>query len=147
MESTHRIEDILVITDRLIEILSKENETLRQQEFSKIRELLEEKATISRVYETKVLTLEENPDLLEKLNTSVKEQLMRQGREVKRLTDENGHLLTNAIEANRQVVNLIADAVRETSKKTDTYGSSGSNVPRGPRAEANSIALSLDQTL
>ena len=121
MESTPRIEDILVITDRLIEILSKENETLRQQEFSKIRELLEEKATISRVYETKVLTLEENPDLLEKLNTSVKEQLMRQGREVKRLTDENGHLLTNAIEANRQVVNLIADAVRETSKKTDRF--------------------------
>ena len=61
--------------------------------------------------------------------------------------EENGLLLKISIEANSKVVNLIAEAVRETSQETETYGSSGSNTLSGLRAESKSIAISLDQTL
>ena len=147
MGPNQQIEDFVTITNRLISILKKENEVLKMQQYSKLKELLEDKATISRVYETKFQALEEEPEFLRNIETAFREKLTKLGNKVNDLIEENGLLLKISIEANRKVVDLIAEAVRETSQETETYGSSGSNTLSGPRAESKSIAISVDQTL
>ena len=147
MEPNRRIDDFVTITSRLINVLKKENQALRDHQYSDLKELLEDKTTISRVYETKLQTLEEQPDFLAGSDNSLKVRLTNLANEVNKYVEENGLLLKIAIEANRKVVDLIAEAVRETSQKTETYGSSGSNSLSGTRAESQSIAISLDQTL
>ena len=147
MEPNRRIDDFVTITSQLIDILKKENQALKDHQYSDLKELLEDKTTISRVYETKLQTLEDQPDFLTDSDHSLKVRLTSLANEVNKYVEENGLRLKIAIEANRKVVDLIAEAVRETSQKTETYGSSGSNSLSGGRAESKSIAISLDQTL
>ena len=147
MGPDQQIEDFVTITRQLVNVLKKENEVLKTQQYSKLKELLEDKATISRVYETKYQTLENEPDFFRDIGATSREKLTKLGEEVNDLIEENGLLLKISIEANSKVVNLIAEAVRETSQETETYGSSGSNTLSGLRAESKSIAISLDQTL
>ena len=147
MGPDQQIEDFVTITRQLVNVLKKENEVLKTQQYSKLKELLEDKATISRVYETKYQTLEKEPDFFRDIGATSREKLTKLGEEVNDLIEENGLLLKISIEANSKVVNLIAEAVRETSQETETYGSSGSNTLSGLRAESKSIAISLDQTL
>ena len=146
MESREKIDDLLVITNRLITILERENEALRSHQFSDVSSLLEDKATISRIYETKLQGLEKNPDPFKNIEEKNKRELLELGEKANGLVEENGRLLSIAIDANKHVVELIAEAVRETSQKTETYGVSGSNKVSGSKAEAQAISISLDQT-
>ena len=147
MEQYKQIDDLISITKRLTEVLTKENQILRDHEHGKISELIEEKSVIGRIYETKYKALEKETDQLNKLDKDQKIKLHKMSKDVTQLVEENGMLLNIAIQANQNVVNLVAKAVREASVKTETYGSSGNNSLSGPKAEAQSIAFSLDQTL
>ena len=127
--------------------MGKENQILRDHEHGRISELIEEKSCISRIYESKYKALEEETNLFTKLDKNQKSDLHELNKEVNNLIEENGTLLNIAIQANQSIVNLVAKAVREASIKTETYGSSGNNALSGAKAEAQSIAFSLDQTL
>ena len=147
METTKRINDLINVTKHLTQILGKENQILRDHEHGRISELIEEKSCISRIYESKYKALEEETNLFTKLDKNQKSDLHELNKEVNNLIEENGTLLNIAIQANQSIVNLVAKAVREASIKTETYGSSGNNALSGAKAEAQSIAFSLDQTL
>ena len=138
---------MIVITGRLAELLQRENDALKNHRSQEVRDLLDEKATLSRVYETRFKGLSEQSEIFEQADLDIRERLKALGDKVQALIDENARLLKTAIEANRRVVDLIAEAVREQQPSAGVYGANGVTSQDGAKAAGQQVAFSLDQNL
>ena len=147
MDPNNRLNDLIVIMVRLAEILQRENEALRLRRTKNVHSLLDEKATLSRVYETRYKGIAKNPEIIADADINVRERLLAMGNEVKILMDENATLLETAISANRRVVDLIAKAVQDHQPSAGVYGSHGATSHAGSNAAAQRVAFTVDQNL
>ena len=147
MSSSNKINDLIIITSRLADILERENTALKERNHQDIHRLLDEKVTIGRVYESRLLALQENPSILDEADNELKERLKVLGENVNELVEKNALLLKVAIEANRRVVDLIAEAVSEASPSAGTYSAKGSKDALTQSHRPQNISISLDQVL
>ena len=147
MDLNNRLSDLITITSRLIDVLKRENDALKNHRTEVIHKLLDEKATLARLYESRFKRLTEKPDILAETDANLRQQLGQLAAEVENLIQENGKLLHIAIEANRRVVDLIAEAVHAQQPTAGTYSSDAQTSTNGANASSQRVALSLDQTL
>lgn len=147
MDPNNRLNDLLVITGRLAELLQRENKALREHRAQEVRDLLDEKATLSRVYETRYKGLAENPEIIAAADLDIRDRLRAMGEKVQALMEENAKLLRTALEANKRVVDMIAEAVRNKQPSAGTYGANAVTADDGAHAAGRRLAFSLDQTL
>ena len=147
MDANNRLKDLITITGRLVELLERENNALATHQNQVIHELLDEKAALSRVYETRFKSLAEQPEILAETDHQLRKKLVELAGQVEGLMDENANLLHTAIEANRRTVDLIAEAVRNQQPSAGTYGADAVTSEDGANASGQRVALSLDQTL
>ena len=147
MDPTKRVNDLIVITGRLADLLERENLALRNKKNQDLNDILDEKVTLGRVYETRIMGLAEDSEALESVDSELLERLQGIGKKVNGLIEENAELLRVAIETNRRVVDLIAKAVKNSVPSAGTYSQTGAAETRDHRAAAKNVAISLDQTL
>ncbi len=147
MESSNRIEDLILITERLVDLLERENDALSNHRNWELREILDEKVTLSRVYETRMRVISDNPEILDDVGTETRQQLRELGLQVNDLITENSKLLQTAITVSRRVVELVADAVRDATPSAGTYGAKGTKESGVANADSQRAAFSLNQTL
>ena len=147
MNPNNRLTDLIVIANRLVAQLEIENDALRSHKTELIHTLLDEKATLARVYESRFKVLAEKPELLDEAEPKLREQLKSLAEKVDRLIHDNGDLLNVTIEANRRVVDLIAEAVHAQQPNAGTYSSDAQASTHGANAASQRVALSLDETL
>ena len=147
MDPTNRVNDLIVITTRLAALLERENQSLHDKKNQDLNEILDEKVTLGRVYESRIMGLTENPDVLNEVDIDLRESLRTIGEKVNGLIEENSQLLKIAIEANRRVVNLIAEAVRDSAPSTGTYSSAGVTGALDNHGAPRNVAISIDHTL
>ena len=147
MDPNNRLSDLIVIANRLIAQLEIENDALRNHETEIIHTLLDEKATLARVYESRFKALLEKPELLDDADPKLREQLKKLAEKLERLIQDNGTLLNVTIQANRMVVDLIAEAVHAQQPNAGTYSSDAQASTHGANAASQRVALSLDETL
>ncbi len=65
MDPTNRVNDLIVLTNRLADLLARENEALGNRKYSEINEILDEKVTLGRIYESRIMGLTDDPAALE----------------------------------------------------------------------------------
>lgn len=147
MSADHRINDVILITERLIDVLERENAALKDRRNIELHELLDDKVTLSRVYETRMQFFNENPDALSNAAPELGDKLRELAERISELLEENANMLKIAITANRRVVDMIAEAVKTVTPGAGTYGSNGMTGLSDHKSEAQGLALSLDQTL
>ncbi|MGH6660809.1 MAG: flagellar export chaperone FlgN [Rhodospirillales bacterium] len=147
MDPTNRVNDLIVITGRLADLLERENDALRNRRSKELNEILDEKVTLGRVYESRIMGLTEAADALDEVDPELRERLRGVGDKVNGLIEENAKLLKIAIEANRRVVNLIAEAVKASVPSAGTYSPTGAAASQGHRAAPRNVAISVDRTL
>jgi len=147
MDPTNRVNDLIVITTRLADLLERENQLLRDKKSHDLNEILDEKVTLGRVYESRIMGLTENPEALNEVKIDLRESLRSIGEKVNGLIEENSQLLKIAIEANHRVVNLIAEAVRNSAPSTGTYSSAGIAGIMDNHGNPRNVAMSIDHTL
>ncbi|HEX9702051.1 MAG TPA: flagellar export chaperone FlgN [Rhodospirillales bacterium] len=147
MDLTNRVNDLIAITGRLAVVLERENDALRNHRNKELNEILEEKVTLGRVYESRMMGLSENADALNQVDPGLREQLRAIGEKVNGLIEDNAKLLKVAIEVNRRVVNMIAEAVKASVPSAGTYSPTGAAKAEGPRTAPRNVAISLDRTL
>lgn len=147
MDPTNRVNDLIVITGRLAALLERENEALRNRRNKDLNEILDEKVTLGRVYESRIMGLAEDEAALNEVDPELRERLRGVGEKVKGLIEENADLLRVAIESNRRVVNMIAEAVKASVPSAGTYSETGAASPQDHRAAPKNVAISLDRTL
>lgn len=147
MDPTKRVNDLIVITGRLAELLERENEALRNKQHSQFNEILDEKVTLGRVYESRIMGLTEDSEGLDTVDADLLDRLRSLGGKVHGLMEKNAKLLKVAIEVNSRVVDLIADAVKENSPNAGTYSQKGM-LGGTTQGDAAPVApFSLDQSL
>ena len=147
MPSNNRIEDLILITGRLVDILERENDALNNQQNAELRDILDEKVTLSRVYETRMQVISENPEILDDVDADLREKLHDLGQQVSTLIEANGKLLKVAMTVNQRVVELIAEAVHDATPSAGTYGANGASASGSPSADKQRVAFSLNQVL
>ena len=125
MSSDSKINDIILITERLADVLKRENTALQNQQSQELHTLLDDKVTLSRVYETRMQFYNENPNVLSETTPELREKLRIIGLHTSELLQENAKLLKVAIEANRKVLDMIATAVKNVTPGPGTYRANG----------------------
>ncbi len=145
MDAEKRMADLINVTKRLINVLERENEMLRERKHSELTMILDEKETIARVYQARVMGLEENPEMLAGVPDEDREMLRELAQKIDTLMAENGRMLKVAITVSKRVVDLVAEAVAEASQKSGVYSGKGSTVS-APN-QGGSMSLSLNKTL
>ena len=147
MSSDTKVNDIILITERLADILERENFALKNQKNKELHALLDDKVTLSRVYETRMQFYNENPQALSNTTPELREKLQIMGAHTSELLKENAKMLKVAIEANRRVVDMIAAAVKSVTPGPGIYRANGIVGLSDHKSQVQGLALSLDQTL
>ena len=148
MEPTKRVTDLVVITDRLAEVLERENALLREHKHNELGAILDEKVTLGRVYESRLLGLAEVEDPMNGVDEDLRQRLVEAGSRVNDLIGENAMLLEVAIAANKRVVDMVADAVKDLGgNNAGVYDHHGSTDLPAHGAKSANLSLSLNQTL
>ncbi len=147
MDPTNRVNDLIVITGRLADLLERENVALREKQNKELNEIIDEKVTLGRVYESRVMGLTEDPEALDSVDKELIERLRGIGEKVNGLIEDNAKMLKIAIEANRRVVNLIAESIKASVPSAGTYSPTGATGTQDHRAAPKNVAISVDHTL
>jgi len=147
MDLSEKLLGLIEITERLAELLHKENNALRERRADEAVQYLDEKNELARIYESRVKGLPNNPDIMDEIPSELRERLRQIGEKVNLLVEENGRLLKITIDANRRVVELVAEAVKTQKQGTGIYSANGL-ADGGKRSSApQNMAISVNQTL
>jgi hypothetical protein len=147
MDSTGKVNDLIEITERLASLLKKENKALNDKDANEATQYLDEKGNLSRIYETRIQGLIDNPSILANTAPELREKLRELGESVNVMIQENAQLLKITIEANRRVVAMVAEAVKIQQPGPGTYSAKGTSDKNDVHSAPRNLALSLDQSL
>lgn len=146
MDGQKRLDDLIAITTRLYDVLERENVILRERRHADLNGLLDEKETIARVYQARVMGLQENPLDPDTAALPDRDRLRELAHKADMLIRENALMLEAAMYASKRVVELVADAVKDSANPTGAYSKKGTTAMGGTRNSRGS-AISFDQTL
>jgi hypothetical protein len=147
MDATGRVNDLIEITERLASLLKKENKALNDKTANEATRYLDEKVNLSRIYETRIKGLMDDPSILATAAPELRKELRDLGESVNVMIQENARLLKITIEANRRVVAMVADAVKTQQPGPGTYSAKGTADKNDVHSAPRNLALSLDQSL
>lgn len=145
MNIEQQVDDLIVVTGRLSDLLERENQALREKDNAKVGDLVDEKNVLSRAYEVHLRDLADQGDALAALDGARLDELRRQGERTDVLVHENSLLLRAGTTVGRHVVEAIAEAVRAAQPGPGTYSADG--MVNGPRAGAKAVAITLNESL
>lgn len=143
MQNQERVNDLIFICERMIEILNQENEALRTHNPEPIKERLNEKTQLSLFYERHMKTIQRNPRAFAEIDEGSLESLRELGSEMQELLDENGRLLKIAMDSNRKFMTRVADAAKIHAPHSGTYAQ---NAQSGAPAQS-AAPVTLNQEL
>ena len=147
MDATGRVNDLIEITGRLASLLKKENKALNDKDANEATRYLDEKGNLSRIYETRIKGLMDDPSILATATPELREELRSLGETVNVMIQENARLLKITIEANRRVVAMVAEAVKTQQPGPGTYSAKGTADKNYVHTAPRNLALSLDRSL
>ncbi|MBM3565047.1 MAG: flagellar protein FlgN [Alphaproteobacteria bacterium] len=143
-----RLSELILISGQLADMLDRENDALARYDRKTFVSLVEEKTRLGRIYETQMIGLSKSKeeDFVD-ADPDLRDRLRALGDEVRDLIARNARLLKIAIEANRRVVDAIADAVKSSVPNPGVYGGQGRVAAAGSHAHPSGPALSFDRSL
>jgi hypothetical protein len=147
MDATGKINDLIEITERLGNLLVKENKALSEKNAKEATRYLEEKSNLSRIYENRIKGMMDNPAALAAVAPELRQKLRERGEKINAMIVENASLLKIAISTNKQLVDLIADAVKSQRPGPGIYSAKGTSNKTDVHSAPRNMALSLDQSL
>jgi len=147
MDPKQRVKDLIIICQRLGDLLDKENVLLRGRQPAAIEALLEDKAALCRAYETRVGGMLANREQLADVEPEDRERLRTLGEKVNALIADNARLLDVAIQSHRRVMQVIADAVASSQPGPSTYAPAGRAGEGRRKAARRGAVLTFNQAL
>ena len=147
MNATGRINDLIEITERLEILLTQENKALSERNAKEATSYLDEKNNLSRIYESRIKGIMDNPAALADVDPELRQKLRELGEKVNLMIRENAQLLKITIEANRRVVEMVAEAVKSQQPGPGIYSAKGTSDKADVHSAPRNLALSLDRSL
>jgi hypothetical protein len=126
LHSSSTVENLLFVTDRLIDLMTKEVEFLKNMQPEDIRELQEDKNDLARAYERYMEEIKAAPEILSQVDDSLKAKLRSATDRFNVAITENERSLRAVKSVSERLLNVIVNAVAE--KQSGAAYSSMSNV-------------------
>jgi len=143
MEMSERVNELVYICERMIEILQQENDALDAQTPKALAETLTEKDKLSRLYERHTRGIQRDPDGFAAIDEDIRVTLKELSKDMEKLIAQNARMLKMNIETNRRVLLKFADVAKQMTPNAGTYAK---DANLGARGEATS-PISLNETL
>ncbi|MEO5335832.1 MAG: hypothetical protein H7841_02900 [Magnetospirillum sp. WYHS-4] len=149
MDANEKVQDMIVITGHLADLLERENAALKAHRPGEVKAMLEEKTKLARAYEVGIKGLRDAPSSLAGADEDLRERLRLLARRMEELMAENARLLKMAITVGRRVMESFAMAVKSVDTGAGTYAASGSIAMRksGRRSAPRGPAVTINQSL
>lgn len=150
MVASQKVNYLIPIATRLKGLLEAENRALREHRSADVKLLLEEKNSLCRAYESRVLALNElskEPEQFEGVDRDLIERLHGLSEEVQLLVEENSRLLKVSIEANKRVLDAVAEAIKESGASAGIYTARGAVDPGNTTAASQTTPISVNRSL
>ena len=140
-------DNLIQMTDRLSELMEKEVELLRGRRAHDIQALQINKESLASVYQRIITDLQQNPSALDGLDDRRRERVKHAAARLQGAATGNAIALRSAIEANHQLIETIAGAIRDQSIAHAPYMANG-RVAHGSGSQATrNLSVSLNDTL
>lgn len=140
-------ENLIKLTDRLSRLMEQEVELLRGHRANDIQALQTDKEALAGIYQRVITDLQKNPEALDGLDSERRERLKHAAARLHGAVTGNAIALRSAIEANHQLIETIAGAIREQSNTHAPYMANG-RVAHGNGVQAKrNLSVSFNDTL
>jgi uncharacterized protein YqeY len=134
------IYELITVTARLKELLSRETEHLKRMEVGELAKLADEKQKLTKIMESYQRLIAQRPELVRALDADSREELALLMEDFTRVVSENMQRTAVARAVNQRVVQAIMEVVTE-NQHAGTYNRSGySGVPTNM-----SVSFNLNQ--
>ena len=150
MDMTQRVEDLIFLVEQLSVVLESENSALRDNDYKSVSATLEKKDNLSRAYESRMKGFGSAAGLQaleEDVAPELRAELHKTGENLNRKVQENSALLEATVEANRRVIDLIAEAVKSSKPGPGTYSGNGSIQQSELKGKPLDMPISVNQVL
>lgn len=143
--SAENADNLIRMTDRLSQLMEQEVELLRGRRAKDIQALQGDKESLAAVYQRIITDLQQNPAALEGLDDQRRDHLKHAAARLHGAVTGNAIALRSAIEANHQLIETIAGAIRDQSNAHAPYMADG-RVAHSRQAKQN-LSVTLNDTL
>lgn len=133
------VENLIFVTERLIEVMTREIEFLKNMQPQEIRDLQAEKTDLAQAYERCMETIKHAPEILSQAAVPSKEKLCAVTDKFNLVLAENERSLRAVKSVSERLLNVIVNAVAEKQAGASYTGSGAI----GSDAMAKNQALSL----
>ena len=147
MPSNHTLLlDLIVITERLAELMTRENEILRSMHPSDICNLQKDKADLAQSYERRMRLVREDPTIVSEASVAIREKLMATTTRFETVLSENETMLRAVKSVSERVMKIIVSTATE-QRSAPAYSSAGV-MNGGPTAAGRrNLAVTLNKQL
>lgn len=119
--------ELITVTARLKELLSRETEHLKRMEVKELAKLADEKQKLTKIMESYQRLIHQRPELVQALDADSRDELAALTEEFARVVSENLQRTAVARAVNMRVAQAIMEVVTE-NQHAGTYNRSGSNA-------------------
>jgi flagellar biosynthesis/type III secretory pathway chaperone len=117
--------DLIRMTDRLSQLMEQEVELLRDRRANDIQAMQSDKESLAAVYQRVITDLQQNPTALAGLDDQRRDRLKHAAARLQGAATGNAIALRSAIEANHQLIETIAGAIRDQGNAHAPYTANG----------------------
>jgi flagellar biosynthesis/type III secretory pathway chaperone len=147
MSTTSQIDGLIQITSRLITVLEREVEMLRQSPSTELQALQEEKSALTAAYESQARSLAGHPELLQALQPVLRAELERVTSRFQSAVSVNEAALRAARETTQRVLQAIADELDKNRRNQAGYSATGYGSTASYGGGVQPISIALDEHL
>jgi sulfur transfer complex TusBCD TusB component (DsrH family) len=125
MEAPTKLDDLIAVTNRLIDLMGKEIEMLRSMRPQNIGTLQKDKVHLALAYERHMRELRDNPSLLAAAKPDLKAELKQITGRFQEVLNENESAIRAVKTVSEKLLTAIANAVTEQRGDTAAYSREG----------------------
>jgi len=147
MEMHPRIESLIRIGSRLVELMEREIEMLRDMRPGELETLQVEKTALVVAYEESLAAIKDDPKLIAACAPPIKDELMRIAAKLNATVAANERAISAARAANERLLKAVVDAVAADRDRTAGYSRNGARTATSASRRAPPVSLNIDTRL
>lgn len=146
-EFAKQIEALIKITSRLMGVLDREIEMLREMRISEIETLRDEKNELTLAYEQTVRVIAADPDKLADIEPALRDTLADLAQRLDGTLATNARALSAVRESHDRLLKAVVDAVTDSRARQKAYNAKGSFETDHRMPRAATLSLTFDRSL
>ena len=145
MSTPHKVEALIHIASRLISVLEREVDLLRQMKSTEVSSLQPEKMQLVVAYEDHIRALSAAPEILEDIGPALQDEFTTVAERFDAAMTENRRALSAAHEAQDRFLKAVVKAAQEKKDTFNPYSPQGTVVAGGkPKGATDPLSLTLN---